>query len=46
MKLVKALIEEGVTRIALSYETVYYDTDNVKPDELRLVDVKNVLKVL
>ena len=46
MKLVKALIEEGVTRIALSYETVYYDTDNAKQDELRLVDIKNVLKPL
>ena len=44
MRLVKALIEEGVTRILLSYETVYYDTDNVRGEFLGLVDVKNVLR--
>jgi hypothetical protein len=36
MKLVKALILEGVTRIALGRETVYFDTDDLKPDAFYL----------
>lgn len=31
MKLVKALIEEGVVRIAIGREVVYFDTDDLKP---------------
>ena len=44
LQFVKALIEEGVVRFSLSYETVYFDTDNVRGPGLALVDVKNVLK--
>ena len=36
MNLVSALIQEGVTRIALDRETLYFDTDNQKPDALIL----------
>jgi hypothetical protein len=36
MKLVKALIEEGVTRIAIDREQVYYDTDDLKESALYL----------
>lgn len=36
MKIVKALIEEGVTRIALGRETLYFDTDELKPDAFYL----------
>lgn len=43
-QIVSELILRGVRRISLSYETVYFDTDNVRGDALCLVDVKNVLK--
>ena len=36
MRVVAALIKEGVTRIALTDETVYFDTDEQKPDWLCL----------
>jgi hypothetical protein len=30
-KIIKALIEQGVNRIGVSKETVYFDTDDLKP---------------
>ena len=36
MKVVKCLIELGVTRIAVSRDTVYFDTDTFKNDEFIL----------
>lgn len=36
MRLVKALILEGVVRIALDRDLVYFDTDNQKPEWLSL----------
>ena len=36
LKIVKTLIELGVKRIAVSRDTVYFDTDTFKPDEFIL----------
>lgn len=36
LKLVRSLMEQGVTRFALSRDTVYYDTDDLKESALYL----------